>query len=73
MDSFAAFVRNFACWIIDRFVGDKLFANALRSSRSIGVGEYWKLINEKDEYNRQFQKMVVETFNRLCKPLLMHW
>ena len=56
--SLPSIVRNFAAWIIDRFIGDEIFAGTLRSSRQKGVEEYWKINEEKYEFRRQFQKLV---------------
>jgi len=37
---------------------DKIFANAIRSSKKKSVGQFWKLNAEKNEYRRKFEEMV---------------
>ncbi len=53
-----AFLRNFAAWVIKTMIGDKVFADAVRSSRKKNLTEYWKLNTEKNEYKRVFEEKV---------------
>lgn len=53
-----AFLRNFAAWIVETFVGDKLFADVARASREKSISEYYKLIHAKNEYRNKFNEEV---------------
>ncbi|KAF9485469.1 amidase [Pholiota conissans] len=52
--SIPGFIRNFAAWVIEKFVGDTLFASTVRSSRKKEVFETYQLIKAKNEYRNRF-------------------
>jgi len=66
-----AFVRTFAAWIIEAFLGDKIFAETLRVTKSKSVSSYWKLIAAKDEYIRHFNETIWEKheFDSIIAPV----
>lgn len=53
------FVRAFASWVIDTFVGDHIFAKLLRSARRKSVTEYWAETKNRDEYIHRFTQEVI--------------
>lgn len=53
-----AFVRWLAAWALERIVGDKIFADTLRASRTKSVGEYWALTRKRDDFIKQWYQEV---------------
>ncbi|KAF9557330.1 amidase [Agrocybe pediades] len=47
-------LRTFVTWIMETFLGDKLFADTMRVTRAKTVTEYWKLNSEKEKYTQRF-------------------
>ncbi|KDR65722.1 hypothetical protein GALMADRAFT_260127 [Galerina marginata CBS 339.88] len=51
-------VRTFAAWILESFMGDKMFADNLRVAKAKSVTDYWKLNAQRDEYAQMFYEKV---------------
>ena len=58
-----AFLLSFATWIIDKVVGDKIFANVMKAACVKPMGEYMKLCEERDKFNRM-------VYDQACWPLI---
>uniref|UniRef100_A0A8H7XRN7 amidase n=1 Tax=Psilocybe cubensis TaxID=181762 RepID=A0A8H7XRN7_PSICU len=64
-------VRSFAAWILETFVGDKIFAETIRASRAKTVAEYWKLIHQRNECVKKFYEAVWKAhgFDSIIAPV----
>ena len=49
-----AFVRSFAAWVLEKFVGDKIFARVFRVAHEKRMSEYMKYCDARNAYNKMF-------------------
>ncbi|KAF8957476.1 amidase [Flammula alnicola] len=54
----SAFVRTLAAWIMERFLGDKIFADTVRVTKAKGIADYYKLVDQRDAYKTRFYETV---------------
>ncbi|EAU90351.1 amidase [Coprinopsis cinerea okayama7 len=57
-----SFVRGFAAWVLETFMGDKTFSDTIRSARVKGVDEYWALSAARDAFALKFQEQVLNKY-----------
>jgi len=64
-------VRIFASWVLETFMGDELFAEALRVTKAKSVTDYWKLISQKEQYVQRFYEEVwnAQGFDSIIAPV----
>ncbi|PPQ65493.1 hypothetical protein CVT26_000133 [Gymnopilus dilepis] len=64
-------VRVFAAWVLETYLGDKIFAEAIRVTKSKSVTEYWKLIYQKEQYIQRFYQEIWNTqgFDSIIAPV----
>jgi amidase len=65
------FLRTFAGWVLERFIGDPIFGNLIKSSRTKSVTEYLALAKERDAYIQRFNQQVWDAHGfdgLICPP-----
>lgn len=55
-------LRDIAAWIVETFLHDKIFADALRAAKNKTVREYWALAAERDRFVKNFDEEVWDKF-----------
>ncbi|KIL69168.1 hypothetical protein M378DRAFT_184407 [Amanita muscaria Koide BX008] len=56
--SLPSFVRSFATWVIEKFVGDPIFAHVFRAARTKPMNEYMQYCAARDKYIKMFYQEV---------------
>ncbi|TDL24037.1 amidase signature enzyme [Rickenella mellea] len=53
-----SFIRNFAAWAASTIIGDKIFGNLMRQSRTKSTFEFIDLISQKQQFRRKFYEQI---------------
>lgn len=62
MPKLPQFVRSFMAWLVEFALGDKFFADGMRSTRPKPMHEYTSLVAQREEFTRNFYKEVWEKY-----------
>ncbi|KAF8733457.1 hypothetical protein AX14_003820 [Amanita brunnescens Koide BX004] len=61
-----SFLRSFMAWLLEKFAGDKIFAEVLRNACVKPMEKYMKLCEERNKYNKMFYDEVYEKHELNC-------
>ncbi|KAF8630529.1 hypothetical protein AX15_002855 [Amanita polypyramis BW_CC] len=64
--SLPSFLLSFVTWVVDKVVGDKIFAGAMRAACVKPMTEYMKLCEERNKFNKMFYDQVWDKHELDC-------